>query len=208
MLSQKRCIGISGTTGAGKSTLVDILIGLIKPTQGNLWIDGLPVVERTAGLHRQATEFMPLGDWQAQIAHVPQHVYLVDSTIAANIAFGIPQEQLDYANVWQVLEQTQMAEFIRSLPDGLQTCIGERGVRLSGGQRQRIGIARALYKRAPVLILDEATSALDHETEEAIVSGLAQLNSEITLIIISHRPMAFKHCHTRYHLDRGDLIRY
>jgi ATP-binding cassette subfamily B protein len=183
-------VGLFGTTGAGKSTLLDVLMGLLQPTRGQLLIDGEAV-----GL-----------DWRRQIAHVPQHVFLADSSITSNIAFGCPSEDVDHERVRQAIEQAQLSEFVEALPQSSQTVIGERGVRLSGGQRQRLGIARALYKRASLLVLDEATSALDPETEEAITESLARLNPDLTIVMVSHRPSALKYCDVVCRLEQGSLV--
>ena len=172
-------IGIIGTTGSGKSTTTDLLMGLLKPTIGSILIDGLD-------LHN-INNPQRLVAWRASVAHVPQAMYLADSTIAENIAFGIPRYEIDYLRVKQVAEQAQISSFIEDQPKGYDTFVGERGVRLSGGQRQRIAIARALYKQAKVLILDEATSSLDNETEEAIISVVESLSKDLTIIVVAHR---------------------
>ena len=175
-------IGIAGTTGSGKSTLLDLLMGLLDPTEGEIKIDG-----RTLGPATRA-------GWQTQIAHVPQFIYLTDDTIAANIAFAVPEEQVDHARIAAVARAAALSSFLESLPDGAATRVGERGIRLSGGQRQRIGIARALYKQAPVLILDEATSALDDATEAAVMRSIMALGDEVTLIMIAHRRSTLADC--------------
>ncbi len=156
-ISKGSRIGFIGTTGSGKSTLLDLLMALLKPTHGQVLVDGSPL----NGKHQKA--------WQRVIAHVPQNIYLADATIAENIALGVPLDQIDYARVRQCAEQAQIAGFIESSVEGYHSLVGEQGVRLSGGQRQRIGIARALYKRATVLIFDEATSALDTDTERSVM---------------------------------------
>lgn len=186
-------IGIAGTTGSGKSTLMDLLLGLLEPSAGAILIDDVPLCRRS----RSA--------WQAEVAHVPQTIYLVDDTIAANIAFGIAAPEIDYTRVEQAARSAGIADFIDRLPDRYRTKTGERGVRLSGGQRQRIGIARALYKRASVLVFDEATSALDTRTEENVMASLAALAGDITIVMIAHRLTTLKDCDRVLHLEAGRI---
>ena len=187
-------IGVVGPTGSGKSTLLDILMGLLEPDSGAVLIDGHRLDSAT--LHR----------WRAQIAHVPQAVYLADDTILANIAFGIPAAAVDMARVRAVVETAQLATFIDELPLGLETRVGERGIRLSGGQRQRIGIARALYKRASVLILDEATNALDDATETAVIQAIMALGPDITILMIAHRTSTLAGCDRLIRLSEGKVV--
>jgi ABC-type multidrug transport system fused ATPase/permease subunit len=175
-------VGFIGTTGSGKSTLLDIVMGLLTPTDGVLEIDG----ESLSMNNNRA--------WQAHIAHVPQAIYLADSTIEENIAFGIPKDQIDSARVRQAARQAQIADIIEPWPLQYQTLVGERGIRLSGGQRQRIGIARALYKKADVIIFDEATSALDNETERAVMEAIDGLSDDLTILIIAHRLSTLRSC--------------
>jgi len=175
-------VGFIGKTGSGKSTLLDIIMGLLKPTIGTLEVDGQPITDHN------------LPSWQANIAHVPQAIFLADSTIEENIAFGIPAEKIDHERVRHAAEQAQIADIIETWPKQYQTIIGERGIRLSGGQRQRIGIARALYKQANVIIFDEATSALDHETEQSVMHSIESLNETLTILIIAHRLTTLKSC--------------
>lgn len=175
-------VGFVGVTGSGKSTLLDIIMGLLPPTESGLIIDNQVINNQ----NRRA--------WQAHIAHVPQNIYLSDSTIEENIAFGIPKEQINHQQVEKAAKQAQISELIDQWKDGYQTFVGERGVRLSGGQRQRIGIARALYKKANVLIFDEATSALDNETEQEVMKAIDDLGGEITILIIAHRLTTLKGC--------------
>ena len=175
-------VGFIGTTGSGKSTLLDIVMGLLQPTDGALEIDGQPVTPT----NNRA--------WQAHIAHVPQAIFLADSTIEENIAFGVPIDQIDPQRVRQAAQQALIADSIESWPKQYQTFVGERGIRLSGGQRQRIGIARALYKQADVIIFDEATSALDNETEQAVMEAIEGLSEGLTLLIIAHRLTTLKNC--------------
>jgi len=175
-------IGFMGVTGSGKSTLLDIVMGLLQPTDGKLTIDQKPINSQN------------LRAWQAHIAHVPQNVYLSDSTIEENIAFGVSKEKIDRQRVEKAAKQAQIGELIEEWKDGYQTLVGERGIRLSGGQRQRIGIARALYKKADVLIFDEATSALDNETEQAVMEAIKGLGEKLTILIIAHRLTTLKGC--------------
>ena len=184
-------LGIVGKTGSGKSTLTDLLLGLLQPAQGMILVDGAPL---TPDL---------MSAWQRQVAHVPQAIYLADNTVAANIAFGQETSSIDMARVRDAARSAGIAAFIESLPDGYRSSCGERGVRFSGGQRQRIGIARALYKNASVLVLDEATSALDAETEAAVIEAISQLASDITVILIAHRLSTLSGCDRIIRLKDG-----
>ena len=185
-------VGIIGTTGGGKSTLVDILMGLLQANKGDVLID------------RQNIKSDVLrASWQRTIAHVPQSIYLADSTITQNIAFGVPSEQIDIDRVKLAAKQAKLANFIENGPEGYNAIVGERGVRLSGGQRQRIGIARALYKNANVLIFDEATSALDDRTELDIMQTIDSLSRDFTMIIIAHRITTLKNCDIIFNLKDG-----
>jgi len=186
-------IGFIGTTGSGKSTLLDIVMGLLKPTEGQLIIDGVAI--NNANAHA----------WHAHIAHVPQTVFLADSSIAENIAFGCPKNKIDLERVKKAANQAQIFEVIESWPEKYDTFVGERGVRLSGGQRQRIGIARALYKDADVLIFDEATSALDTETETAVMQTIDELSNEFTILIIAHRLSTLRSCDQIVELNNGNI---
>ena len=188
-------IGFIGITGSGKSTLLDIIMGLLQPTAGNIEIDAQPLTE---GNNRA---------WQAHIAHVPQAIFLADSTIEENIAFGVPKSKIDHKRVQQAARQAQIAEIIESWPKKYKTYVGERGIRLSGGQRQRIGIARALYKQANLIIFDEATSALDNETEQAVMQAIESLGSELTILIIAHRLTTLKNCTQIVELADGGIKR-
>jgi ATP-binding cassette subfamily B protein len=188
-------IGFIGTTGAGKSTLLDIVMGLLQPTIGRLEIDGEPITK-----HNQRA-------WQLHIAHVPQAIFLADSSIEENIAFGLPIEQIDHQRVRAVARQAQIADIIETWPKEYQTQIGERGIRLSGGQRQRIGIARALYKRADVIIFDEATNALDSETEQSVMQAIESLGGDLTILIIAHRLTTLKNCTQIVELGKGGALR-
>ena len=188
-------IGFIGVTGSGKSTLLDIIMGLLQPTEGTIEIDALPL---TTSNNRA---------WQAHIAHVPQAIFLADSTIEDNIAFGVPKDKIDKTRVKQAARQAQVADIIESWPKKYQTYVGERGIRLSGGQRQRIGIARALYKQADVIIFDEATSALDNETEQAVMHAIESLGDNLTILIIAHRLTTLKKCTQIVEMGDGGIKR-
>lgn len=188
-------IGFVGATGSGKTTTVDIILGLLRPTSGQLLVDGVEISDTN------------LTRWQRNLGYVPQHIYLCDDTIMRNIAFGVPDKEVDMDAVVRVSRIANLHTFIeRDLPDQYQTVIGERGLRLSGGQRQRIGIARALYHDPKVLIMDEATSALDGITEEAVMEALRNLLGKKTVIMIAHRLTTVKDCDRIYHLDRGQIV--
>ena len=192
-------IGLIGGTGSGKSTTVDLLMGLLAPTQGQVLVDG-------QDLHDPQRPDL-LSAWRASIAHVPQSIYLADSSIAENIAFGVPRHQIDQERVRRAAAQAQIASFIEASPEGYNSFVGERGIRLSGGQRQRIGIARALYKQAKVLVFDEATSALDNETERAVMQAVDGLSREPTLVIIAHRLTTVANCDRVIELNQGRIAR-
>ena len=188
-------VGFIGTTGSGKSTLLDIVMGLLQPTEGALEIDGQPI---TMSNHRA---------WQAHIAHVPQGIFLADSTIEENIAFGVTKDRIDRERVRYAARQAQIADIIETWPCGYQTFVGERGIRLSGGQRQRIGIARALYKQADIIVFDEATSALDNDTEQAVMQAIDVLSKDLTILIIAHRLTTLKNCTQVVELGDGAVRR-
>jgi len=188
-------IGFIGATGSGKSTLLDIIMGLLQPTGGTLAIDGQVI---TSSNYRA---------WQAHIAHVPQAIFLADTTIEENIAFGLPKEQIEHERVRQAANQAQIADVIESWPEKYQTLVGERGIRLSGGQRQRIGIARALYKQVDVITFDEATSALDNETERSVMQAIEGLSQELTIVIIAHRLTTLQNCDQIIELGNGGVLR-
>ena len=191
-------VGFIGSTGSGKSTTVDLLMGLLVPSQGQILIDGISLYD----------QFHPerLLAWRSVIAHVPQAVYLTDSSIAENIAFGLPKNQIDFDRVRSAAHQAQISSFIEASPDGYNTFVGERGIRLSGGQRQRLGIARALYKQAQVLILDEATSALDNDTEQAVMDAINQFDRNLTVVMIAHRLSTVAKCDRVIRLDNGRVV--
>ena len=188
-------VALIGKTGSGKSTLADLLMGLIEPSEGQITIDGVPLTRENRR------------NWQRSIAHVPQAIFLADASIARNIALGIPTQQIDAARVIDAAKKAQLNEFVAGLPEGFDTFVGERGIRLSGGQRQRLGIARAIYKQAPVLVLDEATSALDDATETAVMHALDQLGDEgRTIIMIAHRMSTISQADVVVRLENGRLV--
>lgn len=188
-------IAFVGSTGSGKSTTSDLILGLLKPTQGRVLAHGQDL-QATAGL---------VAAWQQHVAHVPQSIYLSDASFAANIAFGVPEEQIDHRRVQQAAEQAQIAELIESSKEGYATVVGERGVCLSGGQRQRIGLARALYKQAVLLVLDEATSALDNRTEAEVMAAIEGLDRQITVILIAHRLSTVQSCDRILLMEQGHI---
>ena len=187
-----KSVGIMGPSGAGKSTIVDILLGLLKVHEGQILCDGDNVFDNYPA-------------WLAQIGYIPQSIYLVDEPIRNNIAFGIADDEIDDNRIWQVLEEAQLKEFIQTLPEGLDTAIGDRGVRLSGGQRQRLGIARALYHNPEILVFDEATSALDNETEAAVMEAINSFHGKKTMVIIAHRLNTIEKCDMIYKVEGGKI---
>jgi ATP-binding cassette subfamily B protein len=187
-------VGFVGHTGSGKSTVLDLLMGLLEANEGQILVDGQPI----SGNRLRA--------WQRSIAHVPQSIYLADTTLAENIAFGVPPDTIDLDRVQQAARQAQIADFIESSPEGYQAYVGERGIRLSGGQRQRIGIARALYKQASVLVFDEATSALDNATEQSVMDAIEGLSSDLTILLIAHRLTTVRRCDTIVELEHGHVV--
>lgn len=191
-IKKNKSVAFVGSSGAGKTTLADIIIGLLEPKAGKVLVDGKDV-------------FTHLDEWHETIGYIPQMIYLMDDTICANIVFGVSQDEVNERQVWEALERAELAEFVRGLPDGIYTKIGDRGVRLSGGQRQRIGIARALYREPEVLILDEATSALDNETETAVMESIENLHGKTTLIIIAHRLTTIRNCDEVYEVGDGKI---
>lgn len=187
-----KSVGIVGASGSGKTTAIDILLGLLPPQAGQVLVDGVDIQEDYDG-------------WLSHLGYIPQMIFMLDDTIRANVAFGISMKEVDEAQVWKALEEAQLKEFVQSLPDGLDTTIGERGVRLSGGQRQRIGIARALYTDPELLIFDEATSALDNETEAAIMESINALHGRKTMVIIAHRLTTIEECDIVYRVENGEI---
>lgn len=183
-------IALIGASGAGKSTLADVILGVLEPECGSILVDGKDIREN-------------MDAWHASIGYIPQSIYLMDDTIRANIAFGVEPDHVDEAMLWKALREAQLEDFVKSLPDGLDTMIGDRGVKLSGGQRQRIGISRALYGNPQVLILDEATSALDNDTEKEVMNAIDSLHGTRTLIVIAHRLTTIKKCDKIYEVENG-----
>ncbi|MBE5834016.1 MAG: ABC transporter ATP-binding protein [Butyrivibrio sp.] len=188
-----KSVGIVGTSGAGKTTIVDVMLGLLQPKSGEILADGVEVRD-----HYQS--------WLKNIGYIPQTIFMLDSTIRKNVAFGYDDDDIDDSKVWQALKEAQLDEYVKGLPEGLDTKIGERGIRLSGGQRQRIGIARALMEDPEVLVLDEATSALDNETEAAIMDSINRLHGRKTLIIIAHRLQTIEKCDIVYRVKDGKVV--
>ena len=186
-------VGLIGSSGSGKSTLVDVLLGLLTPAAGQVRVDGKNIQPHLRG-------------WQDQIGYVPQSIYLIDDTLRRNVAFGLPDEQIDDALVSKAINAAQLEKFVASLPEGLETLVGERGVRLSGGQRQRIGIARALYHDPAVLVLDEATSSLDAAAERSVMDAVTRLQGSKTLLIVAHRMTTVEHCDRLYRLEQGRIV--
>ncbi len=189
-----KSVGIVGMSGAGKTTVVDIILGLLHPQSGEVFADGVSVKEYYE-------------EWLSHVGYIPQMIFMLDDTIRANVAFGIGRDSVDEVKVWKALEEAQLAEFVKALPEGLDTEIGERGIRLSGGQRQRIGIARALYPNPELLFFDEATSALDTETEAAIMESINRLHGRKTLVIIAHRLATIEECDIVYRVGDGKIVR-
>lgn len=186
-------VGLIGSSGAGKTTLVDVLLGLLIPEKGTVMMDGIDI--QTLGVV-----------WNHNIGYVPQSVYLINDDIRSNIAFGIPKEQIDDHQVWKVLEMAQLADFVRTLPKQLETIVGERGVKFSGGQRQRVAIARALYGDPELLVLDEATAALDNETESALMEAIDALQGHKTLVVVAHRLTTIRQCDYIYEVKDGQAV--
>ncbi len=187
-------VGIVGVTGAGKTTIVDIMLGLLQMESGRVLADGADVSENYAG-------------WLKNIGYIPQTIFMIDDSIRRNVAFGVPEEEIDDEKVWRALEEAALDDFVKSLPEGVETGIGERGIRISGGQRQRISIARALYEDPEVLVLDEATSALDNDTEAAIMDSINRLHGRKTLVIIAHRLQTIEKCDMVYRVTGGQIAR-
>ena len=187
-------VGLVGRTGSGKSTVLDLIMGLLSPTDGEFLVDDQPILGNS------------LRAWQRTIAHVPQSIYLSDATLAENIAFGVPRDDIEMARVRLAASQAHISDFIERSPQGYEALVGERGIRLSGGQRQRIGIARALYKRASVLVFDEATSALDNSTEQSVMDAVNMLDRDLTILIVAHRLSTVKRCEFLVELDCGHVV--
>ena len=187
-------IGLIGPSGSGKTTLVNVLLGLLEAPQGQLLYNGCPLKAS-------------LPDWRAQIAYLPQDLFLIDGTLQANITFGLDGENIDDARLHQALDKSRLAKLVEELPQGVSTLLGERGVRLSGGQRQRVALARAFYHQRTVLVMDEATSALDNETEQEVINEIQQLKGQVTTIVIAHRLATVQHCDRIYRLENGRIVK-
>jgi ABC-type multidrug transport system fused ATPase/permease subunit len=193
IIQRGESVGFIGTSGAGKSTLVDVILGLLTPDHGEVRVDGTDIQQN-------------LRNWQDQIGYVPQSIYLTDDTLRRNVAFGLQDEQIDDAAIKRAIQSAQLEDFVSSLPDGLMTLVGERGIRLSGGQRQRIGIARALYHDPAVLLLDEATSSLDTATELGVMQAVKALQGSKTILIVAHRLSTVEHCDRLYRMENGVMV--
>ena len=188
-------VGFVGLTGSGKTTLVDIILGLLEPQKGSLIVDGTEINSKN------------IINWQRKLGYVPQQISLIDASLAENIAFGIKKDEINMDTVQKVSRIANLHDFVtNNLKDGYNTAIGERGVKLSGGQRQRVGLARAIYHNPSVLVLDEATSALDNTTERFVMDSIKKLGQEITIIIIAHRLSTIRDCDVIYHLDKGNIV--
>ena len=190
MIKKNTSVAISGSSGAGKTTMIDLILGLLKPTNGSITCDGIDINENVRG-------------WRNNLSYVPQNIYLTDDTIRNNIAFGIDRKSINDRDIWDALDKAQLREFVEKSSKGLDTIIGERGIRLSGGQRQRIGIARAFYRNSNIIVLDEATSALDYETEKNILDHVNEYSKDHTLIIITHRLNTIESCDYIYRIENG-----
>ncbi|MCD7726111.1 MAG: ABC transporter ATP-binding protein/permease [Clostridiales bacterium] len=187
-------VGIMGPSGAGKSTIVDILLGLLHAQEGTITCDGVNI-------------FDDYESWLGKIGYIPQSIYLIDESIRDNIAFGIDRDKIDDTRIWEVLEEAQLKEFVEELPEGLETTIGDRGVRISGGQRQRLGIARALYHNPEILVFDEATSALDGDTEKAVMDAVNSFHGKKTMVIIAHRLNTIAKCDVIYKVENEKITK-
>jgi ATP-binding cassette, subfamily B, bacterial PglK len=193
-IEKGQSIGLIGKSGAGKTTLVDVFLGLFTPQSGDIKVDGVSI-------------YRDLRAWQNMLGYVPQSIFLIDDTLERNIAFGVPDNSIDRHRLNRAIEMAQLSEVVEQLPQGVQTVVGERGVLLSGGQRQRVGIARVLYHEREILVFDEATAALDSETENLVTEATKALSGSKTIIIIAHRLSTIEHCDIIYQLDRGRIVR-
>jgi ABC-type multidrug transport system fused ATPase/permease subunit len=194
VIKKGESIGLIGKSGAGKTTLVDVILGLLTPQNGDILVDGVSI-------------YTNLRAWQNMLGYVPQSIFLIDDTLERNIAFGVPDELIDYERLTTAVQIAQLSELVESLPKGLKTEVGERGVLLSGGQRQRVGIARAIYHEREILVFDEATAALDNETESFVTESIKALSGIKTMIIIAHRLSTIQHCDRIYEMKGGQIIR-
>jgi ATP-binding cassette subfamily C protein len=194
LLTRGESVGVIGTSGSGKSTFIDLILGILEPTSGKICVNGRPI-----SVNRRY--------WQDRVGYVPQNVFLTDGSIRANVAFGVPANEVDDQKVIEVLETATLWDFVQTLPNGLDTIVGERGTRLSGGQRQRLGIARALYENPEVIVLDEATSALDTETEKKVVDSLREISENITFLVIAHRMSTLMGCTRVIRIEDGRIVK-
>jgi ABC-type multidrug transport system fused ATPase/permease subunit len=192
-INRGEAVGFVGQSGSGKSTLIDVMLGLLHPQSGLVTINGQSIEDVKQS-------------WQKTIGYIPQTIFLMDDSLRRNIAIGIADNEIDEMAIREALSSAQLEDFVSSLPEGLDTVVGERGVRLSGGQRQRIGIARALYHRPSVLVLDEATSSLDTETEHGVMQAVQALQGDKTVIIVAHRLSTVEYCDRLYRLDAGRIV--
>ena len=193
-IARGESVGVVGPSGAGKTTLVDVIMGLLKISAGDIKVDGVSVFEG-------------LSSWQRLIGYVPQNIYLSDDSIRHNIAFGIPDEEIDDDRISECIKEARLLDLVSELTDGVETVIGDRGIRLSGGQRQRIAIARALYFSPGVLVLDEATSSLDNDTEAAVMEAIEALHGKVTMIVVAHRLSTIEKCDKVYRVEDGKVTR-
>ena len=193
-LKKGQAIALIGKSGAGKTTLVDVILALLTPESGDIQVDGVSI-------------YGNIRSWQNLVGYIPQSIFLMDDTIERNLAFGVPDHLIDGERLHQAIAAAQLTELVEQLPNGIKTEVGERGVRLSGGQRQRIGIARALYHQREILVLDEATSALDNETEKLVSQSIQALSGTKTLIVIAHRLTTVEYCDRVYLMDKGRIVK-
>ena len=193
-IQKSQSIALIGKSGAGKTTLADVILGLLIPNGGDIKVDGKSI-------------YSDLRSWKNMIGYIPQSIFLIDDTIEKNIAFGVPEYLIDQQKLSKAIQAAQLEELVERLPDGIQTMVGDRGVLLSGGQRQRIGIARALYYEREILVLDEATSALDNETESLVTEAIKSLSGTKTLIIVAHRLSTIEHCDCVYLMEKGHVVK-
>jgi ABC-type multidrug transport system fused ATPase/permease subunit len=192
VIPKNKSVALVGPSGAGKTTLADIILGVLKPLFGEVTVREVNVLDY-------------IESWHEHIGYIPQSIFLTDSSIRENVAFGVPEEEIDDEKVWKALEEAQIADFVRDQKDGIYSNIGDRGVKISGGQRQRIGIARALYSNPDIIVLDEATSALDNDTEKAVMEAIYNLSGKKTMIIIAHRISTISKCDIIYEVKNGKV---